>query len=55
MNEESKKQSITDKKAELLIKNDKLAKMMLKNPPKFSRENYKQIRKWIIQLADLIY
>ncbi len=48
-------QSITNKKADILIKKDKLAKTLLKNPPKFSKENYKQIRKWVLQLADLIY
>lgn len=47
--------SILDKKAELLVKKDKAAKMLLKNPPKFSPENYKKIRKWILSLVDLIY
>jgi hypothetical protein len=46
---------IIDKKADILIKKDKLAKSLLKNPPKFSKENYKQIRKWVLQLVDLIY
>ena len=48
-------ESTISKKADILIKKDKAAKMLLKNPPKFSLKNYKKIRKWILSLADLIY
>lgn len=46
--------SSIEKKVNNIIKKDMEAKKLLQNPPEFTKQNVDKIKKWIVDLANLL-